>query len=132
MLSDRRCHIEAHEIHRGKGLLLRLLLAVALSTVQVRIRFGFVLLNFERKYLRVARGYPISFPFPPTSRKNLRLDEYLEFPMPHRQCTIINIHAFSGVRTQALRHSSQCLEPLYRMGGIRACRRLVVTRVVKL
>ncbi|GFS63778.1 hypothetical protein TNCV_1128101 [Trichonephila clavipes] len=37
-----RGQIEAHEVHRGKGLDVRLSIAVALSTIQVTVRFGSV------------------------------------------------------------------------------------------
>ncbi|GFS83909.1 hypothetical protein TNCV_2363451 [Trichonephila clavipes] len=36
----RRSHIEAHEIHRGKGLEVRLSLAWTLSTIQVTVRIS--------------------------------------------------------------------------------------------
>ncbi|GFX89611.1 hypothetical protein TNCV_73041 [Trichonephila clavipes] len=35
-----RCQIEAHEIHRGKGLEIRLSLALAMSTIQVTVRIS--------------------------------------------------------------------------------------------
>ncbi|GFX37306.1 hypothetical protein TNCV_76501 [Trichonephila clavipes] len=37
--------------------------------------------------------------------------------MSRRHYTFTNIHAVSGIRTQALRHLSQCRYPLYWMGG---------------
>ncbi|GFX09578.1 hypothetical protein TNCV_2029441 [Trichonephila clavipes] len=50
---------------------------------------------------------PTSLPLPPSSREDLRLDGYLEYPMPRRHYTFTNIHVFSEIRTQSLRHSSQ-------------------------
>ncbi|GFT65058.1 hypothetical protein TNCV_2610911 [Trichonephila clavipes] len=38
--------------------------------------------------------------------------------MPRRHCTFKNIHAFVGIRTQALGYSSQLRQPLYRMGDM--------------
>ncbi|GFT57174.1 hypothetical protein TNCV_1691881 [Trichonephila clavipes] len=48
-----------------------------------------------------------SLPLPPTTPEDLRLDGYLEYPLPQRRYTFPNIHVFSGIRTQALRHRSQ-------------------------
>ncbi|GFX99122.1 hypothetical protein TNCV_2493031 [Trichonephila clavipes] len=44
---------------------------------------------------------------PPTSREDIQLDGYLSTPMPQKHSTFTNIHAFSGIRTQALRLRSQ-------------------------
>ncbi|GFX80697.1 hypothetical protein TNCV_758041 [Trichonephila clavipes] len=83
-----------NEIPPAKGLEVDLSLPVTLTTTQ---------------------GPPISLPLPPTSRDDLQLDSYLENPMSQRHYAFTNIHAFSGIRTQALRHSSQRRKPLYRM-----------------
>ncbi|GFW07730.1 hypothetical protein TNCV_3918631 [Trichonephila clavipes] len=40
---------------------------------------------------------PNSLPLPPTSRENLQLDGYSEYPMPQRHYTFTNIHAFSRI-----------------------------------
>ncbi|GFX29169.1 hypothetical protein TNCV_3217041 [Trichonephila clavipes] len=52
------------------------------------------------------QGAPTSLPHPPTSREDLWLDGYLQYPMPQRHYKFTNIHVFSGVRNQALRHRS--------------------------
>ncbi|GFW05305.1 hypothetical protein TNCV_3358241 [Trichonephila clavipes] len=55
------------------------------------------------------QGPPTSFPLPPTSRVDLRLGGYLEYPMPQRHYTFTNNHVLSVIRTQAaLQYSSQC------------------------
>ncbi|GFW53130.1 hypothetical protein TNCV_3293771 [Trichonephila clavipes] len=41
-----------------------------------------------------------SLSLPPTSREDLRLNGYLEYPIPQTHYTFISIHAFSGIRTQ--------------------------------
>ncbi|GFV26420.1 hypothetical protein TNCV_4476291 [Trichonephila clavipes] len=51
-------------------------------------------------------GAPTSLPLPPTAREDLRLDGYLEYPMPQRHYTFTNIHVFSD-SSPALRHRSQ-------------------------
>ncbi|GFW39360.1 hypothetical protein TNCV_1833431 [Trichonephila clavipes] len=50
------------------------------------------------------QGSPTSHPLPRTSQEDLRLDGCLEYPMPRRHYTFTNIHVFTGIRTQALRH----------------------------
>ncbi|GFT07930.1 hypothetical protein TNCV_873601 [Trichonephila clavipes] len=53
-------------------------LALALSTVQVTIRFSSVPPQFRGRTL--LGGSPTSLPLPPTSREDLKLDGYLEYP----------------------------------------------------
>ncbi|GFT51898.1 uncharacterized protein TNCV_1226201 [Trichonephila clavipes] len=73
--------MEAHEIHRGKGLDVCLTLAVALNIMQVT---GYVLdqfhPNFEGEYLGGGQRPPTSLLLPPTSRGDLRLHGYLKYP----------------------------------------------------
>ncbi|GFV55387.1 hypothetical protein TNCV_146601 [Trichonephila clavipes] len=67
MPPDRQKHqIEVHEIHRGKGLNLRLSLSVALSTKQGTCDLARFHPNFEGEH----PGSPISLPLPPTSRED--------------------------------------------------------------
>ncbi|GFY02827.1 hypothetical protein TNCV_3507071 [Trichonephila clavipes] len=54
------------------------------------------------------QGPPTSLPLPPTTREDLRLDGYLEYTMPERHYTFTNTRVFFGIRTQFLRHRSQC------------------------
>ncbi|GFT79045.1 hypothetical protein TNCV_3094211 [Trichonephila clavipes] len=57
MPSDRQCQIEAHKIHRGKELEVRLSLALALSTIQVTVRFSSVkFLKGMNEYYQSLRG----------------------------------------------------------------------------
>ncbi|GFX03387.1 hypothetical protein TNCV_4633991 [Trichonephila clavipes] len=67
--------------------------------------------------LEDAQGSPNSLPLPPISQEESKLDEYLDCPMTHRHYTFTNIHAFSGIQTQALQHSSQYHSPLYQIGS---------------
>ncbi|GFY20240.1 hypothetical protein TNCV_208721 [Trichonephila clavipes] len=89
----------------GKTRFLCLSLALDLSTMQVTVRFCFVNPNFEGENPGIGQDPP---PLPETSRENLRLDGYLEYPIPRSHYTFTSIHAFSGIRTHALRHRSQC------------------------
>ncbi|GFX10360.1 hypothetical protein TNCV_1867551 [Trichonephila clavipes] len=82
-------------------------LSVALSTIQVILRFRSVPPNFEGEHPRGSQGPLTSLSHPPTSREDLQLDSYLEYPMPQKHYTFTNIQAFSGIRTQDLRYSSQ-------------------------
>ncbi|GFW17698.1 hypothetical protein TNCV_2652551 [Trichonephila clavipes] len=54
--------------------------------------------------LEVGRGLPHLLA---TSREDLRFNGYLEQPMPQRPYSFVNIHAFSGIRTQAQRLINQ-------------------------
>ncbi|GFU66175.1 hypothetical protein TNCV_2858481 [Trichonephila clavipes] len=63
--------------------------------------------NFEGEHPRGGQGLPTSLSLPAASREDLRFDGYLEYPMPQRHYTFTNTHAASGIRTQALRYSSQ-------------------------
>ncbi|GFU65378.1 hypothetical protein TNCV_4045131 [Trichonephila clavipes] len=73
MPTKRWCQIKAHEIHRGKKLVLRLLLSAALSTMQVTVLFGSVTPQFSG---RSPEGW--SRDLLPTSGEEFRLDGYLE------------------------------------------------------
>ncbi|GFS60103.1 hypothetical protein TNCV_2826341 [Trichonephila clavipes] len=55
-------------------------LAVALSTIQVTVRFESVPPNFEGEHPRVVQGPPTFLPLPPTFREDLWLDAYLKYP----------------------------------------------------
>ncbi|GFW46510.1 hypothetical protein TNCV_4811971 [Trichonephila clavipes] len=61
--------------------------------------------NFAGEQPGVGQGPPTSLP---SSREDMQLDGHLEYLHLHRHYTFTNIHAFSGIRTQALRHISQC------------------------
>ncbi|GFT90029.1 hypothetical protein TNCV_2553611 [Trichonephila clavipes] len=52
-------------------------------------------------------GAFISLSLPPTSLQDLRLDDYLEYPMPQRHNTLTNIHTLSSTRALDLLCSSQ-------------------------
>ncbi|GFT99613.1 hypothetical protein TNCV_114901 [Trichonephila clavipes] len=53
--------------------------AVALSTIQVTVRFSSAPPHFRgRTPWGGGQGSPTSLPLPPTSREDLRLDDYLE------------------------------------------------------
>ncbi|GFU44367.1 hypothetical protein TNCV_1505141 [Trichonephila clavipes] len=58
-----RCQTETHKTHRGKELIVRVSLAVALGTIQVTVRSGSVPPNFEGEQLRGVREAPPLFPF---------------------------------------------------------------------
>ncbi|GFU68151.1 hypothetical protein TNCV_248151 [Trichonephila clavipes] len=55
-------------------------LAVALSTMQVTIRFGSVPPQFRGRTLWGYQKPPTSLPLPQTTREDLRFDGYLEYP----------------------------------------------------
>ncbi|GFY28451.1 hypothetical protein TNCV_1971051 [Trichonephila clavipes] len=56
MPPDRQQHqLKAHEIHRGKGLVVHL--SLALSTIQVTVRCGSVPPQFRENILGVVRGF---------------------------------------------------------------------------
>ncbi|GFV35990.1 hypothetical protein TNCV_2867481 [Trichonephila clavipes] len=65
--------IKVHENQRGKGLSL----AIAFSTIQVTVRFH---PSFQGEHSEDGQGPHTSPLFPPTSRENLQLDGYLEYP----------------------------------------------------
>ncbi|GFV05175.1 hypothetical protein TNCV_223881 [Trichonephila clavipes] len=56
------------------------MLTVALSTLQVTVRFSSVPPNFEGEHPGGGQGLPTSHPLPPTSRDDQRLDGCLEYP----------------------------------------------------
>ncbi|GFV44672.1 uncharacterized protein TNCV_212261 [Trichonephila clavipes] len=58
-----------------------------------------------------------SLPIPLILQEDLRFEGYSEYPMPQRHYTFANNYAFSRIRTQALRHRSQCHQVLYQMCG---------------
>ncbi|GFU75248.1 hypothetical protein TNCV_2056911 [Trichonephila clavipes] len=71
-------HYNAHEIHRGQKLVVRLSLVLALSITQVTVRFSSVPPQFCG---RTPWGWSeTSLPLPPTSREDLRFVDYLEYP----------------------------------------------------
>ncbi|GFT26069.1 hypothetical protein TNCV_2332531 [Trichonephila clavipes] len=61
--------------------------------------------SFEEEHPGEGQGLPTSHSLPPTSREDLWL--FIEYPVPQRHYTFTNIHVFSWIQTQALRHSSQ-------------------------
>ncbi|GFW26594.1 hypothetical protein TNCV_1165281 [Trichonephila clavipes] len=69
---------------------LRLSLASPLSTIQVTVRVDSLPPQFFSPF----------FPLPPTSREDLNLDGYFEYPLAAEAPN-------PGIRTQALRHHSQ-------------------------
>ncbi|GFS92719.1 hypothetical protein TNCV_1161431 [Trichonephila clavipes] len=75
--------------------------------MQVTVRFCSVPPQFRGRKLWGGQGHPTSPPLPPTTREDLRLDGYLEYPLPQRHYTFTNTHVFSGIRTQSLLHRSQ-------------------------
>ncbi|GFT97589.1 hypothetical protein TNCV_1034281 [Trichonephila clavipes] len=77
MSPDRQCQIDTHEIHRGKGLAVRLSLAVALSAIQVTVRFGSVPIPILRNNYQEGGQEPSTSLLLLTSREDLRLNEYL-------------------------------------------------------
>ncbi|GFW44124.1 hypothetical protein TNCV_3854851 [Trichonephila clavipes] len=64
-----RYQIEAHEIHYGKGLDVRLSLAVALSTIQMTLRFARFHSNFEGEPPGGVQRPPTLFPFHKTHER---------------------------------------------------------------
>ncbi|GFV48687.1 uncharacterized protein TNCV_293001 [Trichonephila clavipes] len=54
-------------------------LAVALSTMQLTVRFDSVPRQVKGRTLWGGQRPPTSLPFPPTSREDLGLDGYLEY-----------------------------------------------------
>ncbi|GFT55105.1 hypothetical protein TNCV_2325981 [Trichonephila clavipes] len=66
--------------------------------------------NFEEEHPGGNQRPSTSLPLPPTSRENLWLDGYLEYPHAAKALYIYkHVHAFPGIGTQAQRHSSQRL-----------------------
>ncbi|GFS55560.1 hypothetical protein TNCV_1627751 [Trichonephila clavipes] len=57
MPSDRQCQIEDHKIHQGKGRHICLSLAIASSTIQVRLGSTTIL---RKNTLGMVRGFPLS------------------------------------------------------------------------
>ncbi|GFS81509.1 hypothetical protein TNCV_3112371 [Trichonephila clavipes] len=64
----------------AKGWNVRLSLAVALSTIRGQYDLARFHPNLEGEYPRSDQGPATSLPHPPTSREDLRLDGYLEYP----------------------------------------------------
>ncbi|GFT97904.1 hypothetical protein TNCV_2168011 [Trichonephila clavipes] len=53
------------------------------------------------------QGPSSSLTLPPTTREDLQLDGYLEYPLPQRHHTFTSIHVFSGIQIQFQQHRSQ-------------------------
>ncbi|GFW28458.1 hypothetical protein TNCV_4641231 [Trichonephila clavipes] len=85
-----RCQIEAHKIHRGRGLILT---PVVRHSFEHHTRDS-TIWHGSTPILRADQRPPTSVPLPPTSKEEMRLDEYFKFP-----------HAAEALYT--LRHSSQ-------------------------
>ncbi|GFW20065.1 hypothetical protein TNCV_867711 [Trichonephila clavipes] len=78
-LTDHSTHLQ--EIRPAR--FLRLSLALAISTMEVTVRFSAVSPQFGgREYPEGCQGPPPFLPLSPTSREDLWLDGYLENPMP--------------------------------------------------
>ncbi|GFV00116.1 hypothetical protein TNCV_4057871 [Trichonephila clavipes] len=90
---------ERRQSLRQLGLLdVHLSLAVALSTIQETERFlPRFHPNLEGEYPEGVSGTSHLSSFPPTWQEDLRLEGYLEYPLPQRHYTLINIHVFSGI-----------------------------------
>ncbi|GFV29963.1 uncharacterized protein TNCV_3100411 [Trichonephila clavipes] len=74
--------IEAHEINHGKGLVCYVfLLAVTLNTKQMAV-WQMAHPNLEGEHPEGGQGPLTSLTLPSTSREDLRLDCYLEYPPP--------------------------------------------------
>ncbi|GFW94555.1 hypothetical protein TNCV_4245961 [Trichonephila clavipes] len=92
--------IEVHELHRDKGLVLRLYLVAALSTIQMTVSPPVLMENVlggGRSGKDAEEGSPISFTLPPISLEDLQHYEYLE-NIHAAQALYIYKHAFSGTR----------------------------------
>ncbi|GFV57023.1 uncharacterized protein TNCV_2931461 [Trichonephila clavipes] len=59
---------------------LRLSLALAFSTMQKTVRFCSVPTQFRVRKAWGSQGHPTTLPFPQTSREDLGIDGYLEYP----------------------------------------------------
>ncbi|GFY28773.1 uncharacterized protein TNCV_3441401 [Trichonephila clavipes] len=69
MPPDRQQHqIKAHKIHLGKGLVIRMSLAIALSTIQLTVRCDLVPPQFKGRTSCGGQRLPTSLPLPPSSR----------------------------------------------------------------
>ncbi|GFV40825.1 hypothetical protein TNCV_1700131 [Trichonephila clavipes] len=79
---------------------------LALSTMQVTDNFARIHPNFE-EHPGGGQVPHTSLPLPPTSRKKMRLDGYLEYPHTVTALYISNIQPFSGIRNPDLWHRSQ-------------------------
>ncbi|GFV57071.1 hypothetical protein TNCV_2931941 [Trichonephila clavipes] len=81
---------------------------LSLSSLQwvVTVRFGSVYPNLYEEHSKIGQEPPNSISLLPTSRQDLRLDGYLECSLAMHY-TFTTIHTISGIRTQALRPSSQ-------------------------
>ncbi|GFW29629.1 hypothetical protein TNCV_3934971 [Trichonephila clavipes] len=79
MPPDGQCQIEAYEIHRKKELDVRPSFSVALSTMQVTEGLGLTTI-FREDPLGGGQEPPISFPLPPISKNDLRLEGSLKYP----------------------------------------------------
>ncbi|GFW01034.1 uncharacterized protein LOC103524116 [Trichonephila clavipes] len=77
---------------RLRARILRLLLALALSTMQVTRRFCLVPLQFRGRKPWGGQGPPTSLPLPPTTREDLRLDGYLEYSHASKTWSTLNSH----------------------------------------
>ncbi|GFX02903.1 hypothetical protein TNCV_4438851 [Trichonephila clavipes] len=107
MPTDRpKRHIEAQDVNHGKGIVVRLSLTVALSIIWVTIRFGSIPPNFE-EHPGVVRCNPPLFSFRQSHERTCSSTAVKSTPSHKGHYTLTNIHAFSGIQTQVLRHSSQ-------------------------
>ncbi|GFV97110.1 hypothetical protein TNCV_3526961 [Trichonephila clavipes] len=81
-------------------------LAVALSILQVTIRFGCCTAILRENNL--GSNQEVFHLSSSSTREDLRFDEHLEcHPAAQALYTYKRVHTFPGFRTQALRHSSQ-------------------------
>ncbi|GFW76578.1 hypothetical protein TNCV_2681951 [Trichonephila clavipes] len=72
--------IKAHKINLGKELDVCLTLAIALSTIQMTVRFSSNPPQFRGNTPWKGQEPPTSLSFQPTSREDLLLDGYLQYP----------------------------------------------------
>ncbi|GFX39071.1 hypothetical protein TNCV_3426571 [Trichonephila clavipes] len=96
-----RSQIEAHEIYHGKGLDVCLSLAIALSTIQVTVRFSSVTPNFEEETPGGSGASHLSSPSTNITRGHAAR-RLFSTPMRQMHYALTNTHVFSAIRTQAL------------------------------
>ncbi|GFT71956.1 hypothetical protein TNCV_2515961 [Trichonephila clavipes] len=71
----------------------------------------------KRTWRRV-RGLPSLIPCHQPHEMTRGSTAVLSIALPRRHYAFTNIHVFTGIRTQALRYSSQRREPLHWMGDM--------------
>ncbi|GFV90415.1 hypothetical protein TNCV_49901 [Trichonephila clavipes] len=84
-----------------------MIVALALSTIQVTVRFGSVHPNLDGEHSGGGQRPPTSLPLPPTTREDLQLDGYLEYPHAVKALYIYKQPYLLRDSNPLLRHSSQ-------------------------